>query len=56
MNKLLFEFDLFSLTILDNAFSFSLVRLGLEDFNRSLLHIGKDETNWFVEILFIRLA
>lgn len=49
------EFSLISASYWIDSFSFSVFSLTIDDWNRSLLHIGKDAGDWGIDIFFVKL-
>ena len=55
MSDSIIELSLFRLSRLGGIFAISFINLAVNDFDRSLFRICKDDLNLVIEILFVRV-
>jgi len=55
MKTPLIEFALFSFSCWKDTFSFTVLNLRKDSWDRSLLYVGKQENRWTVEVFFAKL-
>ena len=55
MKSRLIEFSLISGSYFSDSFGFSVFRVAIDNWDRSLFYVGKDMGDWGVDIFFVKV-